>query len=140
VIGLDSNVLIRYIVQDDPDQSEAASHFIGSSIRDGEVLFLNRVVLCEVVWVLDIYYGYGREVIGDTLERILNTEGFRIENSKEAWLALSDYRLGKGGFSDAFLARTNAMLGCDFTLTFDKKAARSELFELLTPRTELPES
>ena len=133
MIGLDSNVLLRYIVRDDPDQSKEASSIVNSTIRGGDQLFINRIVLCELVWVLAIHYGYDRKAIGDTVERILETEGLRIENLIEAWEALSDYRMGRGDFADAFLARTNAAFSCDSTLTFDKKTARSELYTLLAP-------
>ena len=133
MIGLDSNVLLRYIVKDDPDQSREASSIIHSTIRGGRQLFVNRIVLCELVWVLAIHYGHDRKAIGDTVEQVLETEGFEIENLKEAWAALSDYRSGRGDFADAFLARTNTVFGCVSTLTFDKKAARSELYTLLTP-------
>lgn len=129
--GIDTNVLIRYLVQDDPRQGRAASRFVRSSCTPESPAFLNRIVLCETVWVLETAYGYARDQIAEVLERILRTIQFRVEDPSETWSALSGYRRGVADFADVLLARTNARSGCKETVTFDRKAARFPGFRAL---------
>jgi predicted nucleic-acid-binding protein len=131
VKGLDTNVLIRHIVQDDPAQARMASHFIASECSREAPGFLNRIVLCETVWVLESAYGYSREEIADVLERIIRTHQFRIENLQCTWTALRMYRSGSADFADCLLGHTNLEAGCSETVTLDKKAAKTGGLRLL---------
>ena len=124
--GLDTNVLVRYLVQDDPEQSRKAAHYIESNQS-----FINDVVLCELVWVLESAYGYRKHEIADTLEKILLTSEFEIENRDLAWAALGDYRNSKTDFSDCLVGRKNAEAGCEETLSFDKSVKGLRGFKLL---------
>lgn len=129
--GLDTNVIVRYLVEDDPHQVARAVAYIDTHCTADNPCRVNRIVLCELEWVLSSGYGYSRALVADVLERILRTGQFVIEDSDEAWSALRDFRGGNAEFVDCLLARTNLAQGCEVTATFDRKASRLDGFELL---------
>ena len=91
--GIDTNVLVRYIVQDDPAQSKQANQFIKTSTMTEEnVIFIPAIVLCELVWVLESCYDYQKEDITTVLEKILKTQQFCSEPLEVLWNALRDYQ------------------------------------------------
>jgi predicted nucleic-acid-binding protein len=130
MIGLDTNVLVHYVVPDDPDQYKRAEHFIQRQCTIGSPGYINRVVLCEFVWVLQSIYGYAREQVADAVERLLQTVQFVIEDHHEASLSLSRFRAG-ADFAGSFIAAVNQLAGCKETVTFDRKAARQPGFRAL---------
>jgi predicted nucleic-acid-binding protein len=121
--GLDTNVLVRYLVQDDPEQSNKAAKFVGNQCSIDEPGLINRIVMCELVWVLESAYGYPREKVELALEKILRTAQLRIEDHQEAWSSFREYQAG-ADFADAFIGAVNRRLGCEHTVTFDRKAGR----------------
>jgi predicted nucleic-acid-binding protein len=123
MIGVDTNVLIRYIVQDDQEQSKIASRFIERRISSSNPGYINHIVLCEVVWVLRKAYHYEKTIIMKVLERVLQTKEFIVENSEVAWIALKEYEKGGADFSDYLIAVSNRFAECGFTVTLDKTAA-----------------
>ncbi|MDQ3562610.1 MAG: type II toxin-antitoxin system VapC family toxin [Pseudomonadota bacterium] len=123
--GLDTNVLIRHLVQDDASQARLAGRFIARECSREDPCFINRIVLCETVWVLESAYGYAREDIASALERIIRTHQLRIENVSAVWAALRMYRSGGADFADCLLGETNREAGCLETATLDKKAAKT---------------
>ena len=127
MIGLDTNVLVRHLTQDEPEQAARASSLIERQCSVEEPGYINRVVICEVVWVLERAYRYERRLIASCLEMLLRTADLRIENEKAAWTALARYQDGYD-FADALIAETNAMAGVNVTATFDKKAAALQGF------------
>jgi predicted nucleic-acid-binding protein len=131
MIGLDTNVLVRYLVMDDAAQGKKAATLIEDSAERNEDLFINNVVLCELVWVLDAAYSFAKPEIADVIEKILMTELIIVQNQDEAWLALNDYRNGSANFSDYFIGRINKSFDCDHTATFDQGLRLSDLFILL---------
>ncbi len=131
--GLDTNVLVRFLVRDDAAQAKAAERFLREQCTTEEPGWVNRIVLCELVWVLDRAYGYSREHIAGVLERLLRTRQLAVEGFPHAWKALSAYRDAKGDFADSLLASTNREAGCGHTVTLDRHAARLEGMVLLTP-------
>jgi predicted nucleic-acid-binding protein len=128
--GVDTNVLIRYLVQDEPLQGRKAAAFITKECSADSPGLINRIVLCEVVWVLETAYRYARSQVAQALDRILRTSQFEIEDHQDAWSALREYQAG-GDFAVALIAAVNRRLGCDYTVTFDRGAARSSGFSLL---------
>jgi len=129
--GIDTNVLIRYLVQDDPKQSKMATSFIEKHCSHEAPGFIGHIVLCELVWVLEGNYGQSREQIADILEKLLQTAELEVMESEQAWRALRDYRVSKVDFSDHLLARMNTAYGCEETVTFDKQAGKQAIFSLL---------
>lgn len=130
--GLDTNVLIRHLVQDEPAQARLATRFITQQCSRAEPAFINRIVLCETVWVLESAYGYSKEDIAGVLERIMQTQQFIVENVRAAWVALRLYRSSAADFADCLLAETNREGGCIETVTLDKKAVRAGAMRLLS--------
>jgi predicted nucleic-acid-binding protein len=131
MIGLDTNVLVRYLVMDDPAQGKKATELITETAEQNEEVFVNNVVLCELVWVLDAAYNFSKAEITDVLEKLLMTELIIVQNQDEAWLALNDYRNGTADYSDYFISRINKSFECDHTATFDQALRSSDLFALL---------
>jgi len=132
MIGLDSNILIRYIVQDDPQQSELVNNYLEKNVTAKSPGYINSIVLCEIVWVLKRAYGYKKEVIIEVIGKILQTRELIIENSELALLALKEYQRGQVDFCDYFIAVMNRNADCKFTVTLDQLAAKSKYFQLLT--------
>ena len=131
MIGLDTNVLVRYLTQDDPAQFAKAAAFIDVASERGEQFLVNTPVLCELVWVLAAVYDYSREEIAQALEQIFTTAQFEIERLDEARQALGDFRSSKADFSDALIGRINRSLGAKHTVTFDRDLKAVETFRLL---------
>lgn len=128
--AVDTNVLLRYLVEDDPAQVRSAARFFARKCSVEDPCFINRIVLCEVVWVLSRIYRFTRDQIAATLEHLLNTRELLIEDYNEVAGALRDFREGVD-FADALAARINRRMGCDYTATFDRKASRRLGFRML---------
>jgi predicted nucleic-acid-binding protein len=131
MIGLDTNVLVRYLTHDDSAQYAKAAAFIEAATNRGEQFVVNTAVLCELVWVLDSAYDYSREEIATTLEQIFATAQFQIDRLDEARQALRDFRATKADFSDALIGRINRSLGAEHTATFDRALKAVETFRVL---------
>lgn len=129
--GLDTNILVRYFVQDDPEQGEKVTQFIEKTVAEGETCFINNVVLCELVWVLESAYGYSKAEITDLLEKVLKTSLFNFENKDTVWWSLREYKKSKADFSDCLISRQNKTYGCGETVSFDKGVKGVEGFVVL---------
>jgi len=129
--GLDTNVLLRYIVADDPVQKKQASAYIRQNCSVDSPCFINRVVLCEFVWVLERRYRFTREEIIGALEKVLGANGFEVEDFDEALASLQQYREGNVDFADTLIGKTNRAQGCEETASFDKKASKAGVFVLI---------
>lgn len=129
--GLDTNVLVRYLVKDDVRQAKIAADAIKSTIISDGRCFINHIVLCELVWVLEAAYEYTKKEIAATLEKILMTRQFEIESKDILHLALNDYSNERGDLSDYLIGRINQAERCGTTLTFDRKLKHSSIFRLL---------
>src|SRR5690348_9895169 len=130
MIGIDTNILVRYVVQDDARQAALANQFIETTLSDDEPGWIASVVLCEFVWVLEAAYGYARNAIVPTLQRLFEVDRFRVEAPALAWCALDEYRNG-ADFSDALIALANEAEGCGYTATLDRAAAKLKQMRLL---------
>lgn len=131
MIGLDTSVLARYLLQDEPRQSARADDFIRTAVGRGELLFVSAIVLCELVWVLESGYGYAKDAIVDVIDKILATDQVVIENQDDARVALGSYQEGKADFSDYLIGRRGLAHGCERTMTFDRALRGEAAFELL---------
>ena len=128
MIGIDTNVLVRYITQDDEKQTEQANQFIDNIINSENSALISKIVLCELTWVLSQAYGYSRKQIAGVIQQILVTQEFTVEDTENELKALQVYQKGNAGFADYFLAQTHLAMGAEYTVTFDKKALKSKLF------------
>lgn len=126
MLGVDTNLLLRILTQDDPEQLETATRFLSTHCSSEEPGFVNRTVILEIVWVLErLYDEYSREQIAVAVESLLNTATLLLENSASVRDALEAYRAG-ADFSDALIAAINREHGCAHTATFDAKAAKRD--------------
>lgn len=103
MIGIDTNVLVRHLVQDDPRQSRVATEVITKQCTRETPWFVNRIVLCELVWVLESAYGYSKETIVNVLDKLLRTSQLKIEDAQSEWVSFRMYQRGKADFSDCLL-------------------------------------
>jgi predicted nucleic-acid-binding protein len=131
MIGIDTNLLVRYLTQDDPAQSKKASAVIEKALAGESGVFINHVVLCEVVWVLDRAYGFPRVTLGDVLEKILQGKQFEIEDKPTAWQALNDFKSSKADYADCLIGVKNRKAGCTTTLTLDRATSALSTFSPL---------
>ncbi len=122
MIGLDTNVLVRYITQDHPAQSAAAVRIMDSlsAVLPG---FLPLVVITEVVWVLQFSYGFKRNEIGQIVERLLRSKELVLERAEIVSQALRKFRASRANFADCLIERCGHAAECQYVLTFDKDAA-----------------
>ncbi len=134
MIGLDTNVLVRYLAQDDPKQSALANQLILQKLSVSRQGFVSLVVLAEVCWVLKIAYDANEADILRLAEDLLSTPQFCIENRDCVDLAIKKARLSKSnkaGFADFIIQALAQNAGCEFCVTFDKAASRSSGMRLL---------
>ena len=131
MIGLDTNVLVRYLVEDDDPQKRAADRFVEGALNRGESLFVSQIVLCEVVWVLSRAYGFTRREVAEALEMILYARQFEVEAKDLVVQGLREYREGKADFADCLIGLKNQAAGCAVTVTLDRKAASLGSFQVL---------
>jgi len=130
VIGLDTNILVRYLAQDDPIQSPQATQIIELRLTETQPGFISLVTMAETVWVLDSLYGMSDREIASAIEQILQADTLSVQNEQEVFTAMSILKTSSGSFSDALIAALGTWAGCSSTLTFDKKAIRLQGFKL----------
>lgn len=128
--GLDSNILVRYLTQDDPDQSLKATEIIERRLTEENTGFVTIVAMVEIVWVLDRAYRFSTREIAAAVERMLQIDVLVVENEQEVFTAMIALKNGQGTFADALIASLGARAHCSCTLTFDLKALRLPGFEL----------
>lgn len=132
MIGIDTNVLLRLLVRDLDAQVRAAEKLIATHCSSEEPGYVSRLVIVEIVWALKGFYGYDRSQIAASIRALLNVAELEVESADEIHAAIADYETSAAGFVDCLLARTNEAIGCHYTVTFDRKAARLKGFKLLT--------
>jgi len=123
MIGLDTNVLARYIMQDDPKQSPKANKII-ESLESDNPGFITIVSVIELYWVLTTCYELSDEQFLQALEAVLRTKQFVVENADQVLRALRVFEKGGSDFADCLIERTAASAGCTQIMTFDVKASK----------------
>ncbi len=130
MIGIDTNVLLRYVVRDDPVLAATASRIINSALARQEAIHLSVIVLCESFWVLKSRYQFPKLHLLGFLEAIHEEAGFHVENRNLLRKAIEDYRKGPADFADYLIGHMAHAQGCSTTHTFDQKLKHSTLFSL----------
>ena len=130
MIGIDTNILIRYLTQDDPVQSAHATRIIERVFSEEDPGFISLVTIAETVWVLRSIYGLSDPAIAAVVERTLRTRSLAIQNERQVATAMLALKSGTVSFDDALIGALGAWAGCTTTLTFDRKAARLNTFQL----------
>jgi predicted nucleic-acid-binding protein len=129
--GLDTNVLIRYLTQDDAVQSAKATEVIEQRLTRERPGFISLVTMAEVVWVLGSVYELPNGETANAVERMLQAETLVVQNEQQVYTAMVALKSGWGGFADALIGAVGVWAGCESTLTFDRKAGRLAGFEIL---------
>ena len=130
MIGVDTNVLVRYFTHDNPQQTAKAVKLMLSFSPESPG-FVSMVVMVELVWVLESSYGFPKYEVASALETLLRSKELVIERADAVLLAVRSYRTNRGGFADCLISACGQEAGCKHTLTFDREAARIEGMHLL---------
>jgi len=130
MIGLDTNILVRYITQDDAAQSRKANTLI-ESLTEATPGFVALVSVVELVWVLQGSYHSNKKEIITVLDTLLRTKGLVVEDADVVWQALRRFAGSSSDFADCLIERCNHAAGCDYTATFDRTAAKSAGMQML---------
>ena len=123
MIGLDTNVLVRYVAQDDAKQSFKATRLIESLSADAPG-YVSIVSVIELVWVLTGCYESTKGEICEVLETLLRTKEIVVAHADTVWKALRLFKVGKADFADCLIERSANEAGCSYTATFDRDAAK----------------
>ncbi len=124
MIGLDTNVLVRYIAQDDQKQSPLATNLIDALTSEAPG-FITLVSLVELVWVMQGCYDATKEEVVNILRKVLQTKVLVVENAETVIKALNMFSQSKADFADCLIERSAVAAGCEYTATFDRDAAKS---------------
>lgn len=123
MIGLDTNVLVRYIMQDDPKQSAKATALMEQLSPDNPG-FITLVSVVELYWVLTSSYGLTAQQVKQALVVLLRAKQIIVDRADQVLRALRVFDDGKADFADCLIERTAAAAGCEQTMTFDVGAAK----------------
>jgi predicted nucleic-acid-binding protein len=129
MIGLDTNVLVRFFTSDDEVMTARSRSILEEAEDQGETVCINEIVLCELLWTLKSSpYRFSREALARVVESILETPLFSVPYRTEVGRALRRFEAGKGDFADYLIGEVNSKIGCDVTLTFDRNLAGAPTF------------
>ena len=128
MIGLDTNVLVRFLVEDDAAQTERARNVLQRAIDHDTLCFVSDVVLCEMVWVLETRYKLKRTEIRQGLENFLHSRQLTFSSMDLLSRALNSYGSGRGDFADYIIREHARLEGCDAVVTFDKDLLKESGF------------
>ncbi|WP_322054525.1 PIN domain-containing protein [Paraburkholderia bannensis] len=130
MIGLDTNVLVRYFAQDDPVQARKATALI-ESLTAEQPGYITHVALIETVWVLARAYDLGREEVVHVIETVLRARELIVEAAETVWKAVRLYAASSADFADCLIERSCHDAQCEYTATFDSKAAKTAGMRLI---------
>lgn len=128
MIGIDTNILVRILVKDNEEQANLVLDFIKQNTSP---IVINSIIFCELVWVLESCYNYSKEEIVEGLLHVLKIKQFLIPEKEIIKQSLNLYRQTKIDFSDVLIGYKNKLENCHYTITFDKQAAKTDLYKLL---------
>ncbi|MFN6961848.1 MAG: PIN domain-containing protein [Rhodocyclaceae bacterium] len=120
MIGLDTNVLIRILVDDGSPQVAQARQYVSAAAAAGHDFFIDTVVLAETVWVLDSVFGYRRHDIATVIDALLGNAAYLLADREAVMAALAHYRASSADFSDCLIVARCRASGCAGTATLDK--------------------
>jgi predicted nucleic-acid-binding protein len=131
MIGLDTNVILRYLLQDDPTQSRVVNRVFERQLSEEDPGFISLATILEIVWVLRSLLKQSPSQIAGHIEHLLAADSLEIQNEQQVFEAAFALRSGDAEFEDALIGALNAWAGCSATLTFDRKASRLPHFQVI---------
>ena len=130
LIAIDTNVLVRLLVEDDEVQTQRANAFMEEAASEGPV-FVSSIVVIELVWVLLSHYRYDRQLLGTAIEALLRSPRLHVERNAAVRKAIAAFRNSRADFADCLIAHVAIAAGCRYTATFDKDASKLPGMQLL---------
>ena len=122
MIGLDTNIVVRYLTHDDAAQTATAVRLVDSLSRDSPG-FLSLIVIVELVWVLEVSYRFKKSEIEHVLDTLLRSKELVIERAEIVWQALRKFSASRADFADCLIERCGHAAECQYTASFDQNAA-----------------
>ncbi len=130
MIGLDTNILVRFLTHDDPDQYKSAKAFM-ADLSPENPGYVSREVVVELAWVLQSSFRQGRQQIAETFEGLLGSKELVFEAGEAMAVAIEDYATGGPGLADHMIREAARLAGCTHLATFDRKLGRMAYVTLL---------
>jgi predicted nucleic-acid-binding protein len=130
--GLDTNILVRFLTQDDAAQCAIANRIMERDLTRESPGFINVITLVETAWVLESQYGLSRAELAAILEGLIRLDNVVVQHRGHAMRAIDELRIGRADFSDVLIGALCEDAGCTSTITFDRRAARLPGFSLAT--------
>ena len=128
--GIDTNILVRFLVGDDELQAKKVYNMFKKVEQNKDELFVPLLVMLELIWVLESVYEIPKKEILDSISDLLLMPIFKFEHQPSLQQLVNDEQAGKYELSDLLIAYSAKEQGCQSVITFDKKASKSDLFEL----------
>ena len=132
MVAIDTNILTRYILQDDRKQANEAKQIIDGALERGETLFITDIVLCELVWFIKRFFGYDKGTIINMLEGIYSSSQTRFASRERVRTAIDAYSKGKGDFADYMIREQAFEAGSKCVVTFDEALIDETGFERIS--------
>lgn len=130
MIALDTNILVRYFVKDDPRQTQSVAALV-NSLSEEQPGWISMIALAELVWALRSMYRFPREQLAGAIHTLVSSKDLVLESEAAVRQALAQYRNGKADFADCLISASARAAGCARTVTFDQIAARDAGMELI---------
>jgi predicted nucleic-acid-binding protein len=124
MLGIDTDVLVRFLVRDDQTQFEKARKLLKREVSSGRRVFINQLVLLEAEWVLRSRYGLTKTQMLETISGLLDAPDIQLEDEPAVEEAVFVWRDANADFADCLIGARNRRLGCNATATFDTKALK----------------
>lgn len=132
MIGIDTNILVRYLTNDDEEQCKIVANLLKQHAGRKSGIYINNIVLCELIWVLETGYKYSREIITNAIKMLLQTIEFSFDHHELLVLAIMEYEKStKIDFADILISLSNKKNGCKITYSFDKALRQLNDIEIL---------
>ena len=131
--AVDTNILVRFLVNDDPAQAQQVRQLFSAAEQQRETYFVPLLVVLESIWVLESAYQVGRNELIEVFSDLLLLPVLEFEQREAVQAMLQAARNDPLDLPDLLIAKSGLRSGCECIFTFDKKAARSDAFELLAP-------
>jgi predicted nucleic-acid-binding protein len=130
MIGLDTNILVRYLTQDDPKQSRIANDIIERRLSANQPGFVSVIVTAETAWVLQSNFKASQQEVAAAIEGLISQSSLVFEHVEQVVQATEDVKRAHADFADAVIAYVGQKAGCSTTLTFDVGASKQPGFDL----------
>lgn len=124
--GIDTNVLVRYITRDHPEQYKAAKRHLESRCTQEDPGYVTVIVLCELAWVLTSAYDAEQEEVARVIDQVLRTRQLQVQHRDQVRAALVEHEDSEAAFADCLIGQLNREAGSDETVTFDREAAQMD--------------